>query len=229
MTKGNGSGTPDSKAQQSSRGDPAGFVAERPSDPSRPPWTEVESHPGTTIELPGSRKAARLLGRLVGVRDCSFRTDFPKHPQNGNPSSSWCCRGPAVNRERSREGSLAESTVRSPRGSASSCATDSTATTYAAYWRPSEMEEKSSARFSEYLFAKMDGQDVSASQGPRKVTADTRKFMRENLLLVVTLSGVVFGVILGESPAALFLRRKSSPFPQLFPTRLFMGESNFWK
>ncbi|XP_076296289.1 excitatory amino acid transporter 2 isoform X2 [Lasioglossum baleicum] len=59
------------------------------------------------------------------------------------------------------------------------------------------MEEKSSARFSEYLFAKMDGQDVSASQGPRKVTADTRKFMRENMLLVVTLSGVLFGVILG--------------------------------
>ncbi|KAF3420125.1 hypothetical protein E2986_10793 [Frieseomelitta varia] len=59
------------------------------------------------------------------------------------------------------------------------------------------MEEKSSARFSEYLFAKMDGQDVSASQGPRKVTADTRKFMRENLLLIVTLSGVLFGVILG--------------------------------
>lgn len=61
------------------------------------------------------------------------------------------------------------------------------------------MEEKSSARFSEYLFAKMGGQDVSASQGPRKVTADTRKWMRENLLLMVTLSGVLFGVILGES------------------------------
>lgn len=60
------------------------------------------------------------------------------------------------------------------------------------------MEEKSSARFSEYLFAKMGGQDVSASQGPRKVTADTRKWMRENLLLMVTLSGVLFGVILGE-------------------------------
>ncbi|XP_034174029.2 excitatory amino acid transporter 2 isoform X3 [Osmia lignaria lignaria] len=59
------------------------------------------------------------------------------------------------------------------------------------------MEEKSSARFSDYLFAKMDGQDVSASQGPRKVTADTRKFIRENLLLVVTLSGVMFGVLLG--------------------------------
>ncbi|XP_011148456.1 excitatory amino acid transporter isoform X1 [Harpegnathos saltator] len=59
------------------------------------------------------------------------------------------------------------------------------------------MEEKSSARFSEYLFAKMGGQDVSASQGPRKVTADTRKWMRENLLLMVTLSGVLFGVILG--------------------------------
>ncbi|XP_011055331.1 PREDICTED: excitatory amino acid transporter isoform X1 [Acromyrmex echinatior] len=59
------------------------------------------------------------------------------------------------------------------------------------------MEEKSSARFSEYLFAKMGGQDVSASQGPRKVTADTRKWMRENLLLLVTLSGVLFGVILG--------------------------------
>ncbi|OAD55224.1 Excitatory amino acid transporter [Eufriesea mexicana] len=144
-----------------------------------------------------SRKAVRLLGRLVGARDCSFRTDFPKHPQNGNPSSLWCCRGPAVSRERSREGNLAESAGRSPRGSASSCATGSTTTTYAAYWRPSEMEEKSSARFSEYLFAKMDGQDVSASQGPRKVTADTRKFVRENLLLVVTLSGVLFGVILG--------------------------------
>lgn len=60
------------------------------------------------------------------------------------------------------------------------------------------MEEKSSARFSEYLFAKMDGQDVSASQGPRKVTADTRKWMRDNLLLLVTLSGVLLGVILGE-------------------------------
>ncbi|CAL7934650.1 unnamed protein product [Xylocopa violacea] len=168
-----------------------------PTDPRQLDSKEVESDPGTTIQLPGSRKAVRLLERLVGARDCSFRTDFPKHPQNGNPSSSWCCRGPAVSRERSREGSLAESAGRSPRGSASSCATGSSTTTYAAYWRPSEMEEKSSARFSEYLFAKMDGQDVSASQGPRKVTADTRKFMRENLLLVVTLSGVLFGVILG--------------------------------
>ncbi|XP_066594060.1 excitatory amino acid transporter isoform X1 [Prorops nasuta] len=59
------------------------------------------------------------------------------------------------------------------------------------------MEEKSSARFSEYLFAKMDGQDVSASQGPRKVTADTRKWLRENLLLMITLSGVLLGVVLG--------------------------------
>ncbi|XP_034945744.1 excitatory amino acid transporter [Chelonus insularis] len=59
------------------------------------------------------------------------------------------------------------------------------------------MEEKSSARFSEYLFAKMGGQDVSASQGPRKVTADTRKWMRENMLLLVTLSGVMLGIILG--------------------------------
>ncbi|KAK0175455.1 hypothetical protein PV327_009203 [Microctonus hyperodae] len=59
------------------------------------------------------------------------------------------------------------------------------------------MEEKSSARFSEYLFAKMGGQDVSASQGPRKVTADTRKWMRENMLLMVTLSGVMLGIILG--------------------------------
>jgi len=67
------------------------------------------------------------------------------------------------------------------------------------------MEEKSSARFSEYLFAKMGGQDVSASQGPRKVTADTRKWMRENLLLMVTLSGVLFGVILGEWRVLLLL------------------------
>ncbi|XP_011309108.1 excitatory amino acid transporter isoform X1 [Fopius arisanus] len=59
------------------------------------------------------------------------------------------------------------------------------------------MEEKSSARFSEYLFAKMGGHDVSASQGPRKVTADTRKWMRENMLLLVTLSGVLLGVLLG--------------------------------
>ncbi|XP_024947282.1 excitatory amino acid transporter isoform X2 [Cephus cinctus] len=59
------------------------------------------------------------------------------------------------------------------------------------------MEEKSSSRFSEYLFAKMGGQDVSASQGPRKVTADTRKWLRENLLLLVTLSGVLLGVVLG--------------------------------
>ncbi|KMR05172.1 excitatory amino acid transporter [Lasius niger] len=43
----------------------------------------------------------------------------------------------------------------------------------------------------------MGGQDVSASQGPRKVTADTRKWMRENLLLMVTLSGVLFGITLG--------------------------------
>ncbi|XP_008217902.1 excitatory amino acid transporter isoform X1 [Nasonia vitripennis] len=59
------------------------------------------------------------------------------------------------------------------------------------------MEDKASSRFSEYLFAKMDGQDVSASQGPRKMTADTRKWMRDNLLLMVTLSGVVLGVVLG--------------------------------
>lgn len=163
----------------------------------------VESDPdiGRISAPKGSRKGGSLLERPVGARgDCSFRTDFPKHPQNGNPWSLWCCRGPAVNRERSREGNLAESAGRSPRGSASSCATGSTTTTtiYAAYWRPGEMEEKSSARFSEYLFAKMDGQDVSASQGPRKVTADTRKFMRENLLLIVTLSGVLFGVVLGK-------------------------------
>ncbi|XP_046471984.1 excitatory amino acid transporter isoform X1 [Neodiprion pinetum] len=59
------------------------------------------------------------------------------------------------------------------------------------------MEEKSSARFSEYLFAKMGGQDVLASQGPRKVTADTRKWIQDNLLLLITLSGVLLGVILG--------------------------------
>ncbi|CAD1470846.1 unnamed protein product, partial [Heterotrigona itama] len=181
----------------SSKTRPSCCATERPIDLSQFDSDEVKSDPGATIELSGSRKAVRLLERLVGARDCSFRTDFPKHPQNGNPSSLWCCRGPAVSRERSREGSLAESAGRSPRGSASSYATGSTTTTYAAYWRPSEMEEKSSARFSEYLFAKMDGQDVSASQGPRKVTADTRKFMRENLLLIVTLSGVLFGVILG--------------------------------
>ncbi|XP_011502746.1 PREDICTED: excitatory amino acid transporter [Ceratosolen solmsi marchali] len=61
------------------------------------------------------------------------------------------------------------------------------------------MEDKTSSRFSEYLFAKMDGQDVSASQGPRKMTADTRKWMRENLLLTVTLSGVFLGVFIGFS------------------------------
>lgn len=60
------------------------------------------------------------------------------------------------------------------------------------------MEDKVSSRFSEYLFAKMDGQDVSASQGPRKMTVHTKKCMRENLLLVVTLSGVILGVILGK-------------------------------
>ncbi|XP_043471202.1 excitatory amino acid transporter [Leptopilina heterotoma] len=59
------------------------------------------------------------------------------------------------------------------------------------------MEDKSSSRFSEYLFAKMGGQDVSASQGPRKMTADTTQWIRENLLLLVTLSGVLLGVILG--------------------------------
>lgn len=161
----------------------------------------VQSLPGTTIELRGTRKAARLLQRLVGVSDWSFRTDLPKHPQNGNPSSSWCCRGPAVSRERSREGSLGGSA----RGSAYLYETGSRSW-YAACWRPSEMEEKSSARFSEYLFAKMGGQDVSASQGPRKVTADTRKWMRENLLLMVTLSGVLFGVILGEYDGGRWFR-----------------------
>ncbi|XP_044012769.1 excitatory amino acid transporter [Aphidius gifuensis] len=59
------------------------------------------------------------------------------------------------------------------------------------------MEDKSSSKFSEYLFAKMGGHDVSASQGPRKVTADTGKWIRENMLLMVTLSGVLLGVILG--------------------------------
>jgi len=154
----------------------------------------VQSYPGTTIESVGIRQtAARLLRRLVGASDWSFCTDLPKHPQNGNPSSSWCYRGPAVSRERSREESLGGSAG----GSACSYATR-TDPLYAACWRPSEMEEKSSARFSEYLFAKMGGQDVSASQGPRKVTADTRKWMRENLLLMVTLSGVLLGIILGE-------------------------------
>lgn len=154
----------------------------------------VQSYPATTIELVGIRgQAVRLLRRLVGASDWSFRTDLPKHPQNGNPSSSWCYRGPAVSRERSREGSLGGSAE----GSDCSHATGTDLLCYAACWRPSEMEEKSSARFSEYLFAKMGGQDVSASQGPRKVTADTRKWMRENLLLMVTLSGVLFGIILG--------------------------------
>lgn len=147
--------------------------------------------------LIGREKAGRLLGRLVGARDCSFRRDLSQHSQNGNPSLSWCCRGPAVSRERSREGSTAESIGGSTSGSVASSANVTTASYAASCWRPSEMEEKSSARFSEYLFAKMDGQDVSASQGPRKVTADTRKWMRENLLLMITLSGVLFGVILG--------------------------------
>lgn len=148
--------------------------------------------------LIGREKAGRLLGRLVGARDCSFRRDLSQHSQNGNPSLSWCCRGPAVSRERSREGSTAESIGGSTSGSVASSANVTTASYAASCWRPSEMEEKSSARFSEYLFAKMDGQDVSASQGPRKVTADTRKWMRENLLLMITLSGVLFGVILGR-------------------------------
>ncbi|XP_046471987.1 excitatory amino acid transporter isoform X4 [Neodiprion pinetum] len=43
----------------------------------------------------------------------------------------------------------------------------------------------------------MGGQDVLASQGPRKVTADTRKWIQDNLLLLITLSGVLLGVILG--------------------------------
>lgn len=44
----------------------------------------------------------------------------------------------------------------------------------------------------------MGGQDVSASQGPRKMTADTGKWIRENLLLMVTLSGVILGAALGK-------------------------------
>ncbi|XP_012286474.1 excitatory amino acid transporter [Orussus abietinus] len=83
------------------------------------------------------------------------------------------------------------------------------------------MEEKSSARFSEYLFAKMGGQEVSASQGPRKVTADTRKWMRENLLLLVTLSGVLLGVILGFGLRPLALG-DDAVMLMSYPGELFM-------
>lgn len=122
----------------------------------------------------------RLLRRLVGSRDWSFRADLQQDPQNGNLSSSWFCRGPAVRRKKSGKeetGSAGSSTSARAPGE--------------------EMEDKSSSRFSEYLFAKMGGQDVSASQGPRKMTADTTQWIRENLLLLVTLSGVLLGVILG--------------------------------
>ncbi|XP_012253588.2 excitatory amino acid transporter isoform X1 [Athalia rosae] len=83
------------------------------------------------------------------------------------------------------------------------------------------MEEKSSARFSEYLFAKMGGQDVLASQGPRKVTADTRKWIQDNLLLLVTLSGVLLGVILGFGLRPLGLG-ESAVMLISYPGELFM-------
>ncbi|XP_058795428.1 excitatory amino acid transporter isoform X2 [Phymastichus coffea] len=83
------------------------------------------------------------------------------------------------------------------------------------------MEDKLSSRFSEYLFAKMDGQDVSASQGPRKMTVHTKKFMHENLLLLVTLSGVVLGVILGFSLRPLGLNEDAVMLIS-YPGELFM-------
>lgn len=66
-----------------------------------------------------------------------------------------------------------------------------------------------SEKFSDYLFAKM-GPPISGSNDnecPRKTTDSCeapieltgfRKWFSENLMLLVTLSGVLFGVILGN-------------------------------
>lgn len=62
-------------------------------------------------------------------------------------------------------------------------------------------------RFSDYLFAKMgtttgsvtDTADTNADQEAPKELTGFRKWLSENLLLMVTLSGVILGVVIGES------------------------------
>lgn len=58
-------------------------------------------------------------------------------------------------------------------------------------------------RFPEYLFAKMGpteggGAQVTGASGARRELSGLRRGLKENLLLVVTLSGVILGVILGK-------------------------------
>lgn len=62
--------------------------------------------------------------------------------------------------------------------------------------------EKTS-RFPEYLFAKMGpmeggGAKATGASGARRELSGLRRGLQENLLLVVTLSGVVLGIILGK-------------------------------
>lgn len=61
--------------------------------------------------------------------------------------------------------------------------------------------------FSDYLFAKMSPDTNNGITGPADCTVEsgapreltkTRKWIAENMLLLVTLCGVVIGIILGE-------------------------------
>lgn len=58
-------------------------------------------------------------------------------------------------------------------------------------------------RFPEYLFAKMGpveggGAQATGASGARLELSGLRRGLKENLLLVVTLSGVILGAILGK-------------------------------
>lgn len=68
-----------------------------------------------------------------------------------------------------------------------------------------------SEKFSDYLFAKMGPPNVTAAELPPKTHPERsdapveltgyRKWLHENLMLLVTLSGVLLGVVLGKYAA----------------------------
>jgi hypothetical protein len=71
---------------------------------------------------------------------------------------------------------------------------------------------KASIRFPDYIFTKMDPEDEDTSDKNSNETnvvtpgkfEHVRKWMNANLLLVVTLSGVLFGFYLGEFASCVF-------------------------
>ncbi|KAJ8676740.1 hypothetical protein QAD02_012527, partial [Eretmocerus hayati] len=84
------------------------------------------------------------------------------------------------------------------------------------------MDDGASARFSEYLFAKMDGLDVSAPQAAHRLTARRASdCLRDNLLLLVTLTGVFLGAILGFGLRPLSLSEDAIMLIS-YPGELFM-------